>query len=244
MNIAVIFAGGSGIRMNAGTLPKQFLDYNGKPILIYTLELFDKHPDVGGIVVACLKDWIPFLEEKVLQFGIRKVMGIVPGGKTGQESIYFALEEADRLRQNAIDKDDDIVLIHDGVRPLIREKTIADNLEYVRSKGNCITCVPATESAIIYAKDGTIDMPSRPDMLMVRAPQSFYLKDILSAHRRAVSEGRNDFIDCCTMMHHYRWNVNPYIGPAENIKITTPSDYYVFKAFVEARDNSNNYGVL
>ena len=243
MNIAIIFAGGSGIRMNAGGLPKQFIEHNGKPILIYTLELFDKHPDIGGIVVACLMDWIPFLQKKILQFGIKKVMGIVPGGKTGQESIFLALEEAERIRQQAKDKADDIVLIHDGVRPLISEKTITDNIEYARNKGNCITCVPATESVIVQKEGSETEMPSRPDMLMVRAPQSFYLREILSAHRKAVSEGRNDFIDSCSMMHYYGWTVHPYIGPAENIKITTPSDYYVFKAFVEAKENGNIFGV-
>lgn len=244
MNIAVIFAGGHGVRMNAGGRPKQFLEFSGKPILIYTLELFEKHPEIGGIVVACLKDWIPYLEEKLQEYGITKVMSVIPGGQTGQESIYLALEEVDRLRRDGPEHEDDIVLIHDGVRPLINGITITDNLACVREYGNCITCVNATESVIVKREEGKCEMPPRPDMLMVRAPQSFYLKAVLEVQRRAVSEGRKDFIDSCSMMHHYGHKIHPYIGPSENIKITTPNDYYVFRALVESRENRQLYDML
>lgn len=91
MNIAVIFAGGVGSRMNTVSRPKQFLELNGKPIIIYTLELFDNHPEIDGIVVACIGGWIPFLEKMIKKFEINKVFSIVSGGKTGQESIYKGL---------------------------------------------------------------------------------------------------------------------------------------------------------
>ena len=94
MNVAVIFAGGSGSRMHTKSRPKQFLEYNGKPIIIYTLELFDNHPMIDAIVVACVKDWIPFLEKMLKKFEINKVRKIVPGGETGQDSIYNALSRA------------------------------------------------------------------------------------------------------------------------------------------------------
>ena len=95
-NIAVIFAGGSGSRMNTVSRPKQFLELNGKPVIIYTLELFDNHPDIDAICVACIESWIPFLKKMLRKFEINKVVDIVPGGETGQDSIYHGLCAADR----------------------------------------------------------------------------------------------------------------------------------------------------
>ena len=127
MNIAVIFAGGVGRRMNTKSRPKQFLEYNGKPIIIYTLELFDNHPMIDGIVVSCVESWIPFLQKMLKKFEINKVMKIVPGGETGQDSIYNGLVAAKEFSKT----ENDVVLIHDGVRPLITEQTITDNIETV-----------------------------------------------------------------------------------------------------------------
>lgn len=238
MNFAVIFAGGTGRRMHTTSRPKQFLEYNGKPIIIYTLELFDNHPMIDGIVVACVGEWIPFLEKMLKKFEINKVKRIVPGGETGQESIYKGLVASKEFS----DGDKDIVLIHDGVRPLITEKTITDNIETVREKGSCITCIPATETFIVTQEDGGLQIPSRADSLIARAPQSFFLNDILDAHERARIEGRNDFIDSCSMMHYYGHKLGRVIGPMENIKITTPTDYFVFKAMVEVHENQQIFG--
>ena len=238
MNIAVIFAGGSGRRMHTKSRPKQFLEYQGKPIIIYTLELFDNHPMVDGIVVACVKEWIPFLEKMLKKFEINKVRRIVHGGETGQDSIYHGLVAAKEISSDK----DDIVLIHDGVRPLITEQTITDNIEMVRKEGSCITCVPATETFIVNKPDGSLEIPTRDNSLIARAPQSFYLKDILEAHEQAKFEGRHDFIDSCSMMHHYGHKLGKVIGPVENIKITTPTDYFVFKAMVEVHENQQIFG--
>lgn len=236
-NIAIIFAGGTGSRMHNASVPKQFLEHNGKPIILYTIELFERHPQIDGIIVVCLGEWIPFLESRLSMFGIRKVCGIVPGGATGQESIFKGLEEAKRLYGECN------VLVHDGVRPLITPQTITDNIEAVDKYGNCITCVPATETSLVRQKDGGIRIPSRADTLIARAPQSFRLGEILAAQLRARAEGRTDFIDCCTMMHTYGHELHTVIGPAENIKITTPSDFYVFKAFIKMRENSQILGL-
>ena len=237
-NSAVIFAGGSGSRMHTKSRPKQFLEYNGKPIIIYTLELFDNHPMIDGIVVACVKEWIPFLEKMLKKFEINNVKKIVPGGETGQESIYYGLKAAHSLSKS----DDDVVLIHDGVRPLITEQTITDNINKVHEVGSCITCIPATETFIVTQEDGGLEIPTRANSMIARAPQSFYLKDILAAHEQARIEGRNDFIDSCSMMHHYGYKLGRVIGPMENIKITTPTDYFVFKAMVEVHENQQIFG--
>lgn len=238
MNFAVIFAGGSGRRMHTTSRPKQFLEYQGKPIIIYTLELFDNHPMIDGIVVACVEEWIPFLKKMLKKFEINKVKAIVTGGETGQESIYKGLFAANGISQS----DDDIVLIHDGVRPLITEQTITDNIEMVNKEGSCITCVPATETFIVSQPDGGLEIPTRANSLIARAPQSFYLKDILAAHEQARAEGRNDFIDSCSMMHHYGFKLGRVIGPMENIKITTPTDYFIFKAMAEVHENQQVFG--
>lgn len=238
MNIAVIFAGGSGNRMHTKSRPKQFLEYNGKPIIIYTLELFEYHPMIDGIVVACIEGWIPFLKKMIGKFEINKILKIVPGGSTGQESIYNGIVAANEFAQGQ----DDIVLIHDGVRPLITEQTITDNIEKVQAEGSCITCIPATETFVVIDDKGGLEIPSRNHSLIARAPQSFYLRDILNAHEIARKEGRNDFIDSCTMMHHYGFKLGRVIGPMENIKITTPTDYFIFKAMVEVHENQQIFG--
>ena len=239
MNIAAIFAGGSGVRMHTKSRPKQFLELNGKPIIIYTLELFDNHTQVDAIVVACIDSWIPFLKKMIRKFEITKVIEIVPGGETGQDSIYNALQAAER----AADGKDATVMIHDGVRPLITEQTITDNINTVEEFGSCITCVPATETFVVSQADGSLEIPSRANSLIARAPQSFHLSDIMTAHRRAISEGMHDFIDSCTMMSHYGYTLKTIIGPMENIKITTPTDFFIFRAMVEVHENQQIFGL-
>ena len=239
MNIAAIFAGGSGVRMHTKSRPKQFLELNGKPIIIYTLELFDNHPQVDAIVVACIDSWIPFLKKMIRKFEITKVVEIVPGGETGQDSIYNALQAAER----AADGKDATVMIHDGVRPLITEQTITDNINTVEEFGSCITCVPATETFVVSQADGSLEIPSRANSLIARAPQSFHLSDIMTAHRRAISKGMHDFIDSCTMMSHYGYTLKTIIGPMENRKITTPTDFFIFRAMVEVHENQQIFGL-
>ena len=226
--------------MNTVSRPKQFLELNGKPVIIYTLELFDNHPDIDAICIACIESWIPFLKKMLRKFEINKVVDIVPGGETGQDSIYNGLCSADKWAK--LQGDEAAVLIHDGVRPLITQQTITDNIQTVREKGNCITCVPATETFVVTQDDGTLQIPSRKDSLIARAPQSFLLKDVLGAHEKARSENRHDFIDSCTMMSHYGHHLNTIIGPMENIKITTPSDFFIFRAMVQVHENQQIFG--
>lgn len=236
-SIAVIFAGGSGKRMKTVSRPKQFLELGGKPVIIYTLELFDVHPGIDGIIVVCLESWIPFLKKQLRKFEITKVVDIVPGGSTGQDSIYNGLAVAHTKYQN-----DDIVLIHDGVRPLITQQTISDCIHSVIEKGNCITCIPATETFVVKQEDDSLTIPSRSNSFIARAPQCFKLGDIYHAHERAIAEGRHDFIDSCTMMSYYGYHMNVIIGPMENIKITTPTDFFIFRAMVEVHENQQIFG--
>lgn len=231
MNIAIIFAGGTGSRMHSSSVPKQFLELNDKPIIIYTLEIFDKHPEIDDIVVACLEPWIPYLQHFLLKFRIEKVKQIVPGGVTGQESIYNALTAAQKLYGD----DDNIVLVHDGVRPLIRPQTISDNIRTVKEKRGCITTAPTTETFVIEQADNNFFVAPRSQSFIARAPQSFYLQDILSAHKQAIKELLPPFIDSCTLMNHFGYSFGLVDGPIENIKITTDVDFCTFKAIIETQ---------
>lgn len=237
-NIAIIFAGGVGRRMNSISKPKQFLELNGKPIIIYTLEKFERNQLIDSIVISCVEDWIPYLQKIIQQFNISKVAAVVPGGASGQDSIYNGLAKTKELFN-----EDVCVLIHDGVRPLINNQTITDCINTVWEKGNCITCIPTTETFIVTQENGSLEIPPRKDSLIARAPQCFLLQDILAAHEHARTEGLHDFIDSCTLMSHYGYTLNTIMGPIENIKITTPADFYIFKAIVEAQENQQIFGL-
>ena len=244
MNIAVIFAGGSGSRMHTKSRPKQFLNLHGKPILIYTIELFEEHPLVDAVVCVCIEGWIPRLRAMLEKHDIRKVVDVVPGGATGQESIFRGLCAAEAyVRGLSASGARHVVMIHDGVRPLIDEATITANIQKVEECGSCITCAPAIETVIIGESDGSIDIPPRKNCMMARAPQSFWLDEILAAHRKSIDEGHTAFIDSCSMRHHYGYSLATVTGPMENIKITTPTDYYVMRAMIEVRENQQIFGI-
>mgnify|MGYP005977154615 CR=1 FL=1 len=232
MNIGVIFAGGVGKRMNSRVKPKQFLNVYGKPIIIHTLEVFDSHPDIDAIVVACLEEWIPYLNELIDKYNLKKVKKVVPGGKSGQESIYHGLLAAEEVAG----QERSIVLIHDGVRPLVDRSTIVRNIRSVETKGSAITVTPAIETVMV-TDDGEIKtILNRQQCLMAKAPQSFRLVDILSVHDTSIAEGIHDFIDSASMMMHYGYTLYPVLGETENIKITTPSDYYMFTGIIKNRE--------
>ena len=145
MNIAVIFAGGVGRRMMTKDKPKQFLMVHGKPIIVHTIEQFENHPEIDGIICVIVEDWIPYMEEMKYRYRLDKIGAIVPGGATGQMSIYNGLCAAEKV----YGADDNIVLIHDGVRPLIDAKTISDNIASVKENGTAVTCTVAKETVIL-----------------------------------------------------------------------------------------------
>lgn len=239
MNIAVIFAGGIGKRMNSNGVPKQFLKLNGKEIIIYTLEIFEKSQEIDAIVIACLEEKIGELQELVKKYDLKKVVRIVKGGKTGQESIYNGIVAAKEISKK--DKKS-IVLIHDGVRPLINQKVIIDSIRCVEKNKNAITVAPAIET-IIKTKQGKIeDIFERNNCFLARAPQSFYLNDILEVHEKARLE-KKEFIDSASLMKCYGYKLYIVEGPSENIKITTPIDFYIFKAIKELQKNMEIIGM-
>lgn len=239
MNIALIFAGGVGQRMNSGTKPKQFLELHGKPIIIYTLEHFESHPQIDGIVIVCIEGWIDYLKKLLTKFNVQKVKAVVPGGRTGQGSIRNGID-----RISAMYPDDSIVLIHDGVRPLINEQVITDNIACVYQYGNSTTVTPAIETVALCTENQSNevqDVLDRSRCMLARAPQCFILKDIMAAHQQALKE-RFEAIDSAMLMRHYGHKLHTIVCGAENIKITTPSDFYVFRAIIDAKENSQIFG--
>lgn len=238
MNYALIFAGGTGQRMNSRSKPKQFLELYGKPLIIHTLEFFEYCEEIDAICVVCLAGWEEVLRSSMRQYDISKVKWIVQGGSTGHDSIYHGLQAL-----ASVCGEEDIVLIHDGVRPLISEELIEKNIACVKEKGNAITVETAAESVVQIAEDGTIkDVPPRQEMRIAKAPQCFYFKDIMEAHKRAQEDGFKS-IDSSHLMHHYGYELHTVESTPYNIKIATPSDYYVFRALYEARENSQIFGL-
>ena len=237
--IAIVFAGGTGQRMNSKTKPKQFLELHGKPILVYTLEEFEKHELIDEIILVVLQDWIEYSKKLVNKFQLSKVKTVIPGGNTAQESSYLGLKKAEEQYGG-----NTIVLIHDGVRPLIDGETLTKDIDSVLKHGTAITVSPAIETVTIKGEKGSVgQIIERSKCEMARAPQCFILKDILEAHEKAHRENNTSFIDSASMMQHYGHDLYTVEGPYENIKITTPSDFYIFRAIVDARENSQIFGI-
>ena len=228
MNYALIFAGGTGQRMNTKTRPKQFLELYGKPIILYTIEAFENHPAI---------DWIPFLKKKIAHYDIAKVIDVVPGGATGQESIRNGLAAL----EVAVGRDH-AVFVHDGVRPLVSDETITRCAESVAAHGNAVSVTPAIET-IVQEEGGTVtNIIDRAACRMAKAPQCFNIGELIDAHERALADGEDGFIDSASLMRHYGHVLHTVETGPENIKITTPSDFYIFRAFVDARESSEIFG--
>ena len=240
MNIAVIFAGGSGVRFGAG-IPKQFLEINGRPIIVHTLMLFQRHHKIDKIYMAVLEDYIPHMEKLVEEFHITKVEKIVPGGDTAQDSIYNGLLAAAEENPG-----DSVVLIHDGVRPFVAYDVITKNIEGVLKNGNAITCTSCFET-ILISEDGEKvgSVPYRKNTFAAQAPQSFYLKDIIGYHEQIQKrpERYTDMVDACTIITTLGVEANMIPGNRGNIKVTTPEDVYIFRALIQYRENEQAFGI-
>lgn len=240
MNIAIVFAGGSGVRMGAG-IPKQFLEINGKPIIIYTLQLFQYHDRIDKIYISVLEHYIPYMNDLIGEYHLRKVAKVIPGGETAQDSIYNALKEAERENPQ-----DSVVLIHDGVRPFVSYEVISNNIDSVLEYGNGITCTPCFETIMISKNGEEVDgVPYRKETFAAQAPQSFYLKDIIEAHDtiRATENRYENMVDACTIIRSQGKEAHMVPGNRGNIKVTTPEDVYMFRALLQYKENEQAFGL-
>lgn len=238
MTSALIFAGGTGQRMNTRAKPKQFLQLHGKPVLLYTLEQFEFHAEVDTITVVCLEGWISELKYLLKLYDIQKVSHIVPGGDGGDRSIYNGLQ--------ALESDckmEDIVLIHDGVRPLINDGLITANIAAARKFATSITVERAMESIVrLDDHDVIVSVPPRSQMYVAKAPQTFQFGLIWDLYKRAQRDGIRT-IDSAHLCSIYGVEMHTVPSTPNNIKITTPADYYIFRALFEAMENQQILGI-
>lgn len=225
-NIALIFAGGHGARMRGTSIPKQFLKVNDKPIIIYTLEKFDEQENIDGIIVVCVKGWELHLKEMINKYNIQKVISIVEGGRTGQLSIENGITEIEKFYGDEV-----LVLIHDGVRPVISRRLIQKCIDAARIYGNAVSVADATET-IMLKTETNINILDRSNCFLIKAPQCFMLSDIKKAHEQAKSDNQTNYIDSACLMSHYGHTLHYVKCSNENLKVTTPADYYMFKALV------------
>ena len=229
-NIALIIAGGVGARMNQD-IPKQFLNVYDKPIIIYTLEAFQRHHDIDGIEVVCLDDWQGALRAYAKQFGIAKLESIVSGGKNGQDSIRNGLYDlAKRYQDN-----DTVVLVHDAIRPMVSQEVITDNIRVCRKYGNAITVVPCTAAMLkTYDALSTTEQVPRDNLKITQTPQAFFLHELVGAHREALEKGITNSVASCTMYIELGRKLYMSQGSEKNLKITTTEDIEIFKALLSA----------
>lgn len=236
MNIGIIFAGGIGSRFGLINKPKQFVEVNGKPIIAHTLLNFERCPDIDKIVVVCVSDWIDHMNKIKIDNNFKKIEKIIPGGKTGQESIYFGLCAAKEISENQ----ETIVLIHDGVRPLIKPQLLTDSVNSVKQYGSSITCAKMTETAVEVSENKILKAYPRPQIQLAKAPQCFWLSEILEAHEDARQKGK-EYIDSCSLMMDYKKTLHFVECGSENIKITFFEDIYLLQAMLRAREDESNF---
>ena len=229
-NVALIIAGGLGNRMGQG-IPKQFLTVNERPVIIYTLEAFQKHPEIDAIEVVCIEGWQSVLQAYANQFNITKLKYIVSGGKNGQDSIRNGVYELEKHFDS-----NDIVLIHDAIRPMVSAVIISDCIRVTREKGNANAVIPCME-AMMQTENGEVSVGSYPRERLKRTqtPQGFHIGEICDLHRRALKAGITNSVASCTLMIEMGEQVHFSIGSEKNIKLTTVEDIDIFKAFLMAR---------
>lgn len=229
-NVALLIAGGSGNRMHQD-IPKQFITVNERPVIVYTLEAFENHPEIDAIAVVCIQGWEQVLWAYAKQFNITKLKYIVPGGKNGQDSIRNGVFELEKH----FDKDD-IVLIHDAIRPMVSAEIISDNIRVAREYGNAITVIPCAE-AMMQTEDGVVSVGSYPRDRLKRTqtPQAFKIGDICDLHRRALEAGITNSVASCTLKIEMGEQVYFSAGSEKNIKLTTVEDIDIFKALLAAK---------
>ena len=232
-NIGLLIAGGSGNRMHQD-IPKQFITVNERPVIVYTLEAFENHPEIDAIAVVCIEGWEQVLWAYAKQFNITKLKHIVAGGKNGQDSIRNGVYELEHHYSP-----DDIVLIHDAIRPMVSAEIISDNIRVAREYGNATTVIPCAE-AMMQTEDGIVSSGSYPRDRLKRTqtPQAFHIGEICDLHRKALEAGITNSVASCTLMIEMGKQVYFSSGSEKNIKLTTVEDIDIFKALLAAKRSS------
>lgn len=231
MNIAVILAGGKGVRMGTER-PKQFLEIDGTPVIVTTAKIFEEHPGIDAIYIICLKEHCIFLRDLLKKYGFKKVKNILPGGETRQASSFIAVDYLYRLHAPS-----DIVLIHDAARPGVDSRIISENIAAAEKNGACNTVIPSQDT-ILVSRDGVYihEYTDRDEMYLVQTPQSFRLQTIYDAHMACKNQG--GVTDDCSLVQRCGGKVSLVMGDKKNMKITSPEDLLFFEKIKNAIESS------
>lgn len=227
MNVALLTAAGQGTRMGQD-IPKQFLHIGDKPIIIYTMERFQRSPLIDAIVVVTLPNWIAFVDSYARQFGITKLMAVVPGGETGQESIANGLQAI-----KGACPEDTVVVIHDGNRPMVDNDIISDAFSVYHKYGSAVAAIPCTEAVFRSdtAVSSDISIP-REKLYRTQTPHVYSLSDAVWAYEKAAAEHVSNSTAICTLMNLFGRTIYFSQGSEKNIKLTTMDDIEIFKALL------------
>lgn len=230
MNIGLLIAGGSGARMHQN-IPKQFLTVNEKPVIVYTLEAFQNHADIDVIAVVCIAGWEQVLWAYANQFNITKLKHVILGGENGQSSIRNGIYELEKNYSK-----EDVVLIHDAIRPLVSAEIISDCIVKTKQYGCAIATIPCAE-AMMQTVDGIVSTGSYPrdNLKRTQTPQGFFIGEICDLHRKASAAGITNSVASCTLMIEMGKQVYFSAGSEKNIKLTTVEDIDIFKALLMAK---------
>ncbi|MGP2526690.1 IspD/TarI family cytidylyltransferase [Acidaminococcus sp. LBK-2] len=233
MNIAILIAGGSGKRMGQD-IPKQFINVYDKPILLYTLESFERHPQIDAVEVVCIDGWHDVLRAYARQFNISKLKWIVSGGASGQESIRNGVYNLEGKVQP-----DDIIVIHDGIRPLVDASVLTDVLIKAQKYGNAVTSMPYNEQIFIINPDDsstTKQYIPRETLRRVSTPQAYRFGLLDEKYHEAFEKeiGIYGSSYTNTMMVELGVTLHFAAGSDKNIKLTTKDDLELFKAYLKA----------
>jgi len=227
-NYVVLLAGGVGKRMG-GDIPKQFMEVDGKPIIVYSIENFQKNPQIEKILVVCVKDWIDHLRELIAKYALTKIEWIVEGGNTGHDSIrngvFFLKDKIDA---------DDFIIVHDAVRPILPQKAIDEVLRVAHENGNAsssIVCHPP----IVYTEDGKSGITDidREHVMLTASPQVYKYSLALKCYEKAEKENKHDFTFTSSLLIHYGERVYFAKGTTSNIKVTKKEDLALFGALLK-----------
>ena len=230
MVIALLTAAGSGTRMGQD-IPKQFIHVDNKPIIIHTMEAFEKHPSIDAILVVTLPAWSEVLKAYARQFNISKLKWVVPGGKTGQESICNGI-----MYLKDIVSGDSIIMIHDGNRCMVSSEIISNSLAIQSLYGSSVAAIPCVE-AIFKSEDGQSSNHSIPreELYRTQTPHTYLLKDLVWAHKEAKKKGICNTAATCTLMQQLGKEIYFSKGSEKNLKITTVDDMAIFEALLHVK---------
>ena len=234
MVIALLTAAGTGTRMGQD-IPKQFIHVEDKPLIIHTLEAFQKHPSIDAIMVVTLPEWSAVVKAYASQFGISKLKWVVPGGATGQESIENGI-----LTLSTEVKPEDIIMVHDGNRCLVSHEIISNSLAVFHRYGSAVAAIPCVE-AVFRSKDegvSSVESIPREQLFRTQTPHTYTLEKLLWAHSAARKKGIKNTAASCTLMQALGEKIYFSKGSETNLKITTVDDMMIFKALLKTKTDS------